>query len=112
MRGRRNGETRWGALPAGSLGCLDCSSKSSNLGVACVVHLGRSTLAALLACLDYLPLTFPYVQASLQLLTHAGVLGVEARRQAGHADIVEVRTALARRSCSQGTGGVDDVVVG
>jgi hypothetical protein len=33
----------------------------------------------LLACLDDLPLTLPYVQASLELLAHGGVLGVEAR---------------------------------
>jgi hypothetical protein len=112
MGGGRNGETRRWALPARSLRCLDCSSKSTNLSAPCVFHVRWSSLAALLARFDDLPLTFSYIQASLQLLAHAGVLGVEARREAGHADIVEVCTALARGPCSEGTGGVHDVVVG
>lgn len=112
MRGRRDGETRWWPLPAGGGRSLDCASKGTNLGVPGVFHLGWSALAALLARFDDLPLTLSYIQAPLQLLAHAGVLGVEAGREAGHADIVQVGAALARGPSGEGTGGVHDVVVG
>jgi hypothetical protein len=62
-----------------------------------------SLATVLLSCLDDLPLTLSYVQTSLELLTHGGVLGVEARRQAGEADVHEVSTALARRPGGEGT---------
>jgi hypothetical protein len=80
VRGRSDGESRRWALPAGGLGGLDCSSKGADLGVTCVpvLHLGGSALAVLLACLDDLPLALSYIQASLELLAHGGVLRVEA----------------------------------
>lgn len=66
----------------------------------------------LLASLDDLALPLSYVEASLQLLAHGGVLGVEAGRQAGEAHVLQVGAALARGAGGEGARGVDNVVVG
>lgn len=113
VRRRSNRQSGRRALAAGRLGRLDGASKGTNLcawaGLVCVC---RAALAVLLACFDNLPLALSYIEASLELLAHGGVLGVEARRQAGEADIVEVGGALARRACGEGARRVDNVVVG
>jgi hypothetical protein len=64
----------------------------------------RPALAVLLTGLNDLSLPLSYVNASLQLLAHGGVLGVKARGQAGKAHIVDGRIVFpahgpGRASC-------------
>jgi len=116
VRGRSNGKTgRW-ALSAGGHWGLDGPSKCTNLGIvvvvvgaaAGVIRLGWAALAALLACLDNLALALSYIQTALELLAHGWVLGVEAGRETGKANIVQ----LAGRAGGEGAARVDNVVVG
>ena len=79
--GRSDGEAWRRTLPTRGLWGLDRPSKGARFAVPwSVVFRTRSLTAVLLAGLDDLPLSLSYIQASLELLTYGGVLGVKARR--------------------------------
>src|SRR4051812_6910011 len=93
--GRRGDRETWGrALPSGGGGGLHGSLGGGHITVTGLIIVPWGFSAVLLACFDDLSLPLPYVDSPLKLLTHGGVLGVEARRQAGKADILNGCTVL------------------
>ncbi len=88
MRGRGDGESWWWAFSAGRLRRLHGSAKSGDLGLSYIVCLLWATLAVLLTSFNDLPLSLSYVQTTLKLLAHGGVLGMEAGGQAGEAHVL------------------------
>lgn len=110
--GRRSNAEAWrGTLSARRLWGFDSPAKGANFRVSGLFDIRRAALAVLLACLDDLPLPLSHVQASLQLLTHGGVLGVEARGKTGEAHVLHMTAPWARRARREGARGMDNVVV-
>ena len=112
--GRRcDGETRGRTFPSSGVGRLQRASKGAHVLLAGIV-VGRRTLSTVLLAGFYdLPLPFPNIHAPLKLLSHRRVVGVEAGRQAGQTDVVQVLPGgQARGPCCEGARGVDDVRVG
>lgn len=112
VRGWCNGEPGRGTFPAGSVGRLHGSSEGVHVAVAgCLIVLVAS-LALLLAGFNDLSLSLPHINTPLKLLTHGGVLGMEAGGQARKADVLDGGTVLGAhgpgRPSGEGAGRVDN----
>jgi hypothetical protein len=86
VRRRGNGESWWGSLSSRARGCVGAALKWI-LVLSSIVVL-RALATVLLALLNNLPLPFPNINASLQLFSHSGILGVEAGRQTCESDVL------------------------
>jgi hypothetical protein len=88
VRRRGDAETWRRALSPRRVGRLHGPSKRTLLLSGSVIVQSTAFASVLLACFNDLSLALSDVHALVKLLTHRGVVGVEARRQAGKAHVV------------------------
>ena len=98
-----NGETWWGPFLGRGRGRLEAGAKGIDFGsLGSGLCAGTSSLVE--ACIDDLALLIAHRDAALNVLTHVGILGFEARGKTCYSNIVHAQTTgLASREGSRGT---------